>query len=55
MMTHGSVIARETGIPAVVGAAGVTTRIHTGDRVRVDGDHGYVEVLARGGGGRPAQ
>ena len=47
MMTHGSVIAREMGIPAVVGAAGVTTRIHTGDRIRVDGDRGYVEVIAR--------
>jgi pyruvate,water dikinase len=54
MMTHGSVIARETGIPAV-GAARVTTRIHTGDRVRVDGDRGYVEVLAPRGRGRPAQ
>jgi rifampicin phosphotransferase len=46
LMTHGSVIARELGIPAVVGAAGVTTRIHTGDRVRVDGNRGYVEVIA---------
>src|SRR5262245_2993145 len=46
LMTHGSVIARELGIPAVVGAAGVTTRIHTGDRVRVDGDHGHVQVIA---------
>lgn len=46
LMTHGSVIARELGIPAVVGAAGVTTRIHTGDRVRVDGSRGYVEVIA---------
>jgi pyruvate,water dikinase len=55
MMTHGSVIAREMGIPAVVGAAGVTTRLHTGDRVRVDGDRGYVQVLAPGGGGRPAE
>src|SRR4029450_5656164 len=46
LMTHGSVIARELGIPAVVGAAGVTTRIHTGDRVRVDGNRGYVEGIA---------
>jgi len=46
LMTHGSVIARELGIPAVVGAAGATTRIHTGDRVRVDGTRGYVEVIA---------
>ena len=45
LMTHGSVIARELGIPAVVGAAGVTKRVKTGDRVRVDGNRGYVEVI----------
>jgi rifampicin phosphotransferase len=49
MMTHGSVIAREMGIPAVVGAGGVTTRIRTGDIVRVDGDRGYVEIVASAG------
>ncbi len=45
LMTHGSVIARELGIPAVVGAAGATTRLHSGDRVRVNGDQGFVEVI----------
>ena len=50
LMTHGSVIARELGIPAVVGVLGATTRIHTGDRVRVDGTRGYVEVIAAAAG-----
>jgi pyruvate,water dikinase len=45
MMTHGSVVAREYGIPAVVGVAGATERIHTGMRIRVDGDQGLVELL----------
>jgi len=54
LMTHGSVVARELGIPAVVGAVGVTTRIHTGDLVRVDGNRGYVEVVPRGAHSTPA-
>ena len=45
MMTHGSVVAREYGIPAVVGVMDATKQIQTGDRVRVHGDAGYVEVL----------
>ena len=45
MMTHGSVIAREYGIPAVVGVDGATRKIQTGQRLRVDGDHGRVSVL----------
>ena len=45
LMTHGSVVAREYGIPAVVGVDGATTRMSTGQRVRVNGDAGYVEVL----------
>jgi phosphohistidine swiveling domain-containing protein len=49
MMTHGSVVAREMGIPAVVGVAGATGRIRTGDRLRVDGARGSVEIL----GGAP--
>jgi len=44
-MTHGSVVAREYGIPAVVGVADATTRIHTGQRIRVHGAAGYVEIL----------
>jgi pyruvate,water dikinase len=45
LMTHGSVVAREYGIPAVVGVAGATTRLRTGQRVRVDGGRGRVTVL----------
>ncbi|MEN8173703.1 MAG: PEP-utilizing enzyme, partial [Chloroflexota bacterium] len=45
MMTHGSVVAREYGIPAVVGVHQATTRLKTGQRVRVDGSTGVVEVL----------
>jgi pyruvate,water dikinase len=45
LMTHGSVVAREYGLPAVVGVEGATTRIATGQRVRVSGDEGYVELL----------
>jgi pyruvate,water dikinase len=45
MMTHGSVVAREYGIPAVVGVTGATTRLSTGQRIRVDGNTGTVTVL----------
>lgn len=45
MMTHGAVVAREYGIPAVVGVAQATTRLRTGQRVRVDGGSGVIEIL----------
>ncbi len=45
LMTHGSVVAREYGIPAVVGVVDATSHIRTGQRIRVQGDLGYVEVL----------
>jgi pyruvate,water dikinase len=45
LMTHGSVVAREYGIPAVVSVAGATQRIRTGQRIRVDGTRGFVELL----------
>jgi pyruvate,water dikinase len=45
LMTHGSVVAREYGIPAVVGVIEATQRIKTGQRLRVHGDAGYVEIL----------
>lgn len=45
LMTHGSVVAREYGIPAVVGVLDATRLLRTGQRVRVDGDRGCVEVL----------
>jgi phosphohistidine swiveling domain-containing protein len=46
MMTHGSVVAREYGIPAVVGVDNATQRLITGQHVRLDGTAGLVEVLA---------
>jgi pyruvate,water dikinase len=42
LMTHGAVVAREYGIPAVVGVHEATTRLTTGQRVRVDGSSGRV-------------
>lgn len=45
LITHGSVVAREYGIPAVVSVAGATKRIRSGQRIRVDGTRGVVEVL----------
>ena len=46
LMTHGAVIAREYGVPAVVGVERVTHRIADGQRVRVHGTDGFVELLA---------
>jgi phosphoenolpyruvate synthase/pyruvate phosphate dikinase len=46
LMTHGAVIAREYGLPAVVGIDGATRRIADGQRIRVDGTSGTVELLA---------
>jgi len=46
LMTHGSVVAREYGIPAVVGVPDATKTIRTGQRIRVNGDLGYVELLS---------
>ncbi|HWQ73962.1 MAG TPA: phosphoenolpyruvate synthase [Syntrophomonas sp.] len=45
MMTHGAVIAREYGLPAVVGVENATRLIKDGQRIRVNGTEGYVEVL----------
>lgn len=45
-MTHGAVIAREYGLPAVVGVPGATTLIRDGQRIRVHGTEGFVELLA---------
>ncbi|SDH48212.1 phosphoenolpyruvate synthase [Alteribacillus bidgolensis] len=45
LMTHGSVVAREYGIPAVVGIDEATLKIQTGQLIRLDGDQGYVEIL----------
>ncbi len=45
LMTHGAVIAREYGIPAVVGVENATRLIKDGQRIRVNGGNGYVEIL----------
>jgi phosphoenolpyruvate synthase/pyruvate phosphate dikinase len=45
LMTHGAVIAREYGLPAVVGAENVTKLIKDGQRIRVNGTDGYVEMI----------
>lgn len=45
LMTHGAVIAREYGLPAVVGVENATKRIKDGQRIRVNGTEGYVEIL----------
>jgi len=46
-LSHAAIVARELGIPAVVGCRDATARLRTGDRVRVDGGRGTVEVLNR--------
>jgi pyruvate,water dikinase len=45
LMTHGAVIAREYGLPAVVGVEHATRLIRDGERIRVHGTDGYIEIL----------
>lgn len=45
LLTHGTVVAREYGIPAVVGVSEVTKKIKTGQKIRVDGNTGFVIIL----------
>jgi pyruvate,water dikinase len=45
IMSHAAIVAREYGMPAVVGTGNATARISTGDRIRVDGDQGVVTIL----------
>jgi rifampicin phosphotransferase len=49
LMTHGAVIAREYGLPAVVGVEHATRLIHDGQRIRINGTDGYVEILSEDG------
>ncbi|MEN8172861.1 MAG: PEP-utilizing enzyme [Chloroflexota bacterium] len=44
-LSHAAIVARELGIPAVVGCADATMRLKTGDKVRVDGSAGTVTIL----------
>jgi pyruvate,water dikinase len=46
-LSHAAIVARELGIPAVVNCGDATMRLRTGDRVRVDGVEGMVEVVSR--------
>ena len=45
LMTHGAVIAREYGLPAVVGVENATKLLKDGQRIRVHGTEGYIEIL----------
>ncbi|MBS4161639.1 phosphoenolpyruvate synthase, partial [Klebsiella pneumoniae] len=48
LMTHGAVIAREYGLPAVVGVENATKAIKDGQRIRINGAEGYVEIVDAG-------
>jgi pyruvate,water dikinase len=50
--SHPAVLSREFGIPAVVGTSVATKRIRTGDRIRVNGSTGTIEVLESAGGSK---
>ncbi len=52
-LSHGSIVAREYGIPAVLGTGSATTRIHSGQPLRVDGDAGTVTLLDEEDGPEP--
>jgi pyruvate,water dikinase len=44
-LSHAAIVARELGIPAVVGCGDATSRLHTGDRVSVDGGQGTIQIV----------
>jgi phosphohistidine swiveling domain-containing protein len=46
VLSHGAIVAREFGLPAVAGLPGVVRRIVTGQRIRVDGGNGTVAVIS---------
>ena len=48
MLSHAAIVAREVGIPVVVDVAQATSALHDGDRVRVDGSTGLVEIVGDG-------
>jgi pyruvate,water dikinase len=49
MASHPAVVSREFGIPAVVGTSDATRKIKTGDKIRVNGTTGLVQVLTSDG------
>jgi pyruvate,water dikinase len=48
ILAHGSIVAREYGIPAVMGTGNATQRIASGQEITVDGSAGTVDLEARG-------
>lgn len=48
-LSHAAIVARELGIPAVVGCGNATERLRTGDRVIVDGGRGLVKIIKKKG------
>jgi pyruvate,water dikinase len=47
VMCHAAIVAREYGLPAVLGTGSATKRIATGDRIRIDADNGVVTIVER--------
>jgi pyruvate,water dikinase len=46
VLSHSAIVAREMGIPTIVGISGLTRRVHTGDSIRMDGQKGTVEMTS---------
>jgi pyruvate,water dikinase len=46
VLSHSAIVAREMGIPTIVGIRGLTQRVHTGDAVKMDGQTGIVEITS---------
>jgi pyruvate,water dikinase len=47
VLSHGAIVAREFGLPAVAGLADIHRRLKTGQRIRVDGGTGRVSLLSK--------
>jgi pyruvate,water dikinase len=50
-MSHAAIVSREYGLPAVVGTGTATSRIRTGQQLRVDGTSGVVTIVDSNGAG----
>lgn len=48
LLSHSAIVAREMGLPAIVGVAGITEALHTGDEIEMDGSTGLIRKLAKG-------